>query len=383
MPRFRQPSPYHVALGVMLRMALTIGAVEGAVLLLRQTLEWHLPGALAPLLDTLLLVLLSTPLLYFWVVRPLVVERERQLAASEYLAHHDELTQLCNRRMFYDHLEHCLPGLARRQRVAGLIYLDLDGFKPINDEYGHEMGDRVLAQLGQRLSDAVRGEDVVARLGGDEFALLLSPSGEEPATARRQAQEIAERVLELIAQPMRFEGVLVQVGCSVGVHLLSAADGQVRAAMKQADRAMYRAKQHSGSIVFSDTLGKRSYEIQRIGVAEIDQEHHEIDQLLDELMQREQPHPAALRGFIALVETHFHHEVQISSRLGLSMTPDHLHAHHQLLEELRQIGERSLQADWNGQLRAIGTALEAHVTVYDRALRELPPRAESPLARPA
>ena len=360
-----------IAKQVMLRIALIIGTVEVGVMWLFLAARGEALGPAASVIEAMALVLFSTPLVYFWVVRPLVLERERQLAESQYLAHHDELTKLCNRRMFYDHLEHCLPGLARQQRVGALIYVDLDGFKPVNDEYGHDMGDRVLVEIGQRLASAVRGEDVVARLGGDEFALLVAATGSAPLAARQQAEDMAQRVLRLTEEPMAFQGLVIQVGCSIGVHMLTPTTANARVAMKAADQAMYRAKQQSGSVVFSDTLSRVSYDIVKIGVAEIDREHEEIDQLLSELLSRRQGHWTGLDGFRALVAQHFDNEVAISRRLGLNMSGAHLEAHHSLLEQLQQLAAPRTHNDWVDPLMAVGALLEEHVTVHDRALRDI------------
>lgn len=366
-----------MAFWAIVRIALIVAVAEGGITLLLPLLNLPLSHRQSVLTATLLLVFFSAPLIYWLVVRPPMAERERQLRESEYLATHDELTKLCNRRMFYDHLEHCLAGLQRKQRVGGLIYVDLDGFKPVNDEFGHEMGDNVLIEVGRRLLRAVRAEDVVARLGGDEFALLISPSGGDLDTVREQAREIAERILELISQPMAFQARLVQVGCSIGIHLATAEDANARTAMKAADQAMYRAKQQSGSIVFADSLQQPGYKLFKIGVAEIDHEHQEIDNLLQELVLRGECNMAALRGFIALVEEHFNSEVSISKRLGLNMTAAHLRSHADLLQYLHRLTKQPLLEDWSIPLTEVGMLLEDHVRVHDRALRELNPCAQA------
>nr|WP_281412021.1 diguanylate cyclase [Motiliproteus sediminis] len=310
-------------------------------------------------------------MIYGWVVKPYIVDKERQLDETRYLAHHDELTQLCNRRMFYDYLGHLLPGLRRQSRCGVLVYIDLDGFKPINDEYGHAMGDLVLVEVAQRLNDAVRGEDVIARLGGDEFALLVPDAGADREAAHQHAEDVARRLQQLVCQPMTFKGQRIQVGCSIGVHLLVPGDDGPEVAMKAADQAMYRAKDHHGCIVFSDAIAKGCYEIVKIGVAEIDHEHAEIDQLLAELIRGKGSCLTGLDAFTALVEMHFHNEAQISRKLGLNMTPEHLQAHHEMLTELRQMAAQRHHEDWVDQLTRIGSLLEDHVKVHDRCLRQV------------
>ena len=111
-------------------------------------------------------------------------------------AFHDSLTELPNRALFADRLEHALARTNRRKAAVAVLFLDLDDFKPINDNYGHEAGDRLLAAVAQRLQGCVRPEDTVARLGGDEFTVLL-----EDIDDVRYAIAVAERIEESLGDP--------------------------------------------------------------------------------------------------------------------------------------------------------------------------------------
>jgi diguanylate cyclase (GGDEF)-like protein len=171
--------------------------------------------------------------------------REAQHAARERdrlhsLAHSDALTGLANRRGLDEALAAALAE-ATPERGVALCMLDLDGFKPINDQYGHEVGDRLLQALGQRLRDSVRSADVVARLGGDEFVVVA-----QGLTGEKQAQELARKLVQALREPFVIDHHTCQVGASVG-YALAPRDGRDAAALlKVADAAMYAGKQASG-----------------------------------------------------------------------------------------------------------------------------------------
>lgn len=151
-------------------------------------------------------------------------------------AFHDSLTELPNRALLLDRLTQALKSLERRPRILALLFLDLDGFKPVNDLRGHGVGDQLLVEVGARLSECLRPEDTLARMGGDEFILLLDEI--EDSTA---ALKVAQRVTELIAQPFLLEGEEVRISASVGV-ALTQVSMPPDLLLHQADLAMYSAK---------------------------------------------------------------------------------------------------------------------------------------------
>lgn len=169
--------------------------------------------------------------------RMLEHDLEAERARYELLAGLDPLTEVPNRRLFQDRLEQALARARRRSGHVALLFLDLDGFKEVNDRHGHEMGDRVLRRVAARLVGAVRTEDTVARLGGDEFGVLLADvRGSDDAAA------VARKLLAALRLPIAANGARVRLGASVGIALFpehgAAADGLLRAA----DDAMYRVK---------------------------------------------------------------------------------------------------------------------------------------------
>jgi diguanylate cyclase (GGDEF)-like protein/PAS domain S-box-containing protein len=161
-------------------------------------------------------------------------EQQRQL---QHIAHYDALTGIPNRVLLADRMQLALAQARRADRLMAVCYVDLDGFKPINDKFGHEVGDRLLVEIAQRLREGLRGGDTVARLGGDEFVLLLS-------IERREECGVAiRRVLDAIAQPLTVADTPVTVSASIGVALYPLDDADPDTLLRHADQAMYAAKQ--------------------------------------------------------------------------------------------------------------------------------------------
>ncbi len=150
---------------------------------------------------------------------------------------HDPLTGLPNARLLEDRVGVALAGAARDGHMVALMFLDLDGFKPVNDTYGHAAGDAVLVEVGRRLQQALRAGDTVARLAGDEFVVLL------PNVADRGAAEVAARKVDAVFdRPFDVDGSQVQITASTGLALWPDDGGDYRALLREADLAMYRAK---------------------------------------------------------------------------------------------------------------------------------------------
>ena len=164
------------------------------------------------------------------------------LKASEeklhFLAHHDALTQLPNRRLLFSQLEHCLAKTRRDERTLGLLMFDLDRFKDVNDSFGHLVGDQLLQLVATRLSERLRGSDIIARLGGDEFTVLL-----EELARPEDAARVAEDVLDALSTPFHLpNGTDIRTGASIGISFSSGSETTAEALLQQADAAMYRAK---------------------------------------------------------------------------------------------------------------------------------------------
>lgn len=154
-------------------------------------------------------------------------------------ARHDPLTGLLNRTAFGEVLERAGAHAARHGTAVGMLFVDLDGFKEVNDRFGHDTGDRVLVQTAERLAAALRRDEALARLGGDEFAVLLHPVEGVDA-----AIEVAERILEVVGRPLDGLPPDVRVGASIGIALRSHEGIEMSTLMRQADEAMYTAKRN-------------------------------------------------------------------------------------------------------------------------------------------
>lgn len=162
------------------------------------------------------------------------VEIARQ---QQYMASHDALTGLYNRSAFHERLERSLVLAGRVGTSVALLFIDLDGFKRINDEFGHQAGDEVLRIVARRLGHAVRDADTVARLGGDEFLVLLDAD-----LTRELPQAIGQRILGALSQPIEVGGHPLCVGASIGVAMHPPLVGEIEVLMAAADQAMYAAK---------------------------------------------------------------------------------------------------------------------------------------------
>ncbi|MBB3267257.1 diguanylate cyclase (GGDEF)-like protein [Azospirillum sp. OGB3] len=164
-----------------------------------------------------------------------LTHRDAALVRLEDIAYQDRLTGLPNRRYFEQYVEATTAG----NGSAAFLYIDLDGFKPVNDRLGHEAGDLVLRQVGERLAACFRGDDVVARLGGDEFAAVLPQrAGAEPP----DLDGLARRIIEAVNEPVSIEGEAVRVGCSLGIALWPEDSPDVTETLRRADQALYQAK---------------------------------------------------------------------------------------------------------------------------------------------
>ncbi|WP_428374748.1 EAL domain-containing protein [Lichenicoccus sp.] len=214
-----------------------------------------------------------------------ITERCWAEARVRHMAHHDALTGLPNRNLFSERLERALahlhdracapadPGAVSDERapaepqdepLVAVMFLDLDGFKAVNDTLGHAGGDEILRQVARRIAHCVRGQDIVARLGGDEFAILL-----EGLRSPGQASDVARRVIDIVSEPIMLEASQTGVGVSVGITLCACEDAEEEPALllRQADVALYQAKSE----------GQGTYRFFQEGMHAALHRHHEAE----------------------------------------------------------------------------------------------------------
>lgn len=171
---------------------------------------------------------------------------QAQAVQAHHLASHDALTALPNRACFHERLAQLVGRAVAERRGLAVLFLDLDGFKPINDTYGHAAGDELLRIVARRLARAVRREDTVGRIGGDEFACLL-----DGLATREPALLLATKLRDVVRAPCRIGGRGLSVGVSIGVALCPEDGNSPEELLLKSDMAMYRAKRaHSGVACF-------------------------------------------------------------------------------------------------------------------------------------
>lgn len=166
-----------------------------------------------------------------------VTARRRMEAQLERLALHDVLTGLPNRRLFEYRAKHALVAARRSGASVGVLFIDLDDFKPVNDRFGHVAGDAALTEIARRLSRCVRAGDTIARIGGDEFAILLHEVVSDDAIP-----EVQRRIRTVMNAPLVINGQEMIVSASVGSSLTAGGDDHLDSLLQQADTAMYSAK---------------------------------------------------------------------------------------------------------------------------------------------
>ena len=167
-----------------------------------------------------------------------VTERKREEDRTHYLAHYDALTHLPNRTLITDRIRQALAKAKRDKTRLALMFVDLDRFKPVNDELGHGVGDLLLQEVAKRLQACMRESDTAARLGGDEFIVLL-PAIE----AEQDAMLVAEKIRHALCQPFEVSGHTPDISCSIGVAVYPEHGNDEEQLVKHADIAMYHAKQ--------------------------------------------------------------------------------------------------------------------------------------------
>ena len=165
-------------------------------------------------------------------------ELNKQKDLMAYKAHHDELTGLPNRALFNDRLEFALIKASRRESVVAVFFLDLDRFKEINDTYGHDAGDEVLKVFAQRLRESIRAEDTLARMGGDEFMIII-----EDHVNPDTSTVVAQKIVDSMKKPIELEANTLKLTTSIGIALYSQDAEEAQELIKNADLAMYDAKQ--------------------------------------------------------------------------------------------------------------------------------------------
>ena len=238
---------------VVIRISVIIAMAEFLIMLMLQYVPFALNMIGEAIIDVTMLICISTPLIYSWVIEPFVKARDEALEQISVLAYTDPLTKIANRRHFLSHLEKAIHNIAERKSYGAVMVMNLDGFKKINDDFGHEAGDTVLIEIANRFSSTILSGEFVARLGGDEFVTLVDNLDIDKIIAQDKAILLAEKLINQAILPVHYHGYQLTVGANVGIYIFGTNIANIDTIISRAGNAMYSAKKsEKGHSVFSD-----------------------------------------------------------------------------------------------------------------------------------
>jgi diguanylate cyclase (GGDEF)-like protein/hemerythrin-like metal-binding protein/PAS domain S-box-containing protein len=308
-----------------------------------------------------------------------ITERKQAESKISFLAYHDQLTELPNRELFYDRLSLAISQARRKHDSLALLFLDLDGFKAVNDNFGHEAGDLVLKTVARRLQACVRGVDTVARLGGDEFTVILSEL-EKP----EDVAGVAKKIISKLTEPVLLkDGHKCQIGVSIGIASYPEDAYELDKLMNAADSAMYQSKSvGSSSYTFvKKTPGDQSEQqawiildaAYLLGIQELDSQHQEMANMINRLndaIKHSVPVEDALLQFdeiIAYTRFHFDAEERLMEQSWYTDNELHKQEHLKLIGEAQYLRGKLIQGDEPLVLQSLKDWLLSHI-LEDKSL---------------
>ena len=295
-------------------------------------------------------------------------------------ANYDTLTELANRHLFFQQLAKELSRARRGGKHVGLLFMDLDKFKPVNDQFGHEAGDFVLKTVANRWQACVRSGDTLARLGGDEFALIIGD-----LSLPGEAEPIALKLMDVIATPIELpNGQGCDIGVSVGISIYPDNAVEMDSLIAAADAAMYESK-HSdrGKVMLSHAVPRAKtldgnwvvFDAAHLtGVKIIDDQHRQIVQMVNDLNRSlEEGHDDAelkklFSALLAFTGAHFATEEMLMTRYGYPQVDEHKKQHVNLVQELQEIAAEFNQGAELRLLQSIKDWLLGHIQHADKPL---------------
>lgn len=216
-----------------------------------------------------------------------ITQSKEQQQALELMAHYDMLTQLPNRSLFADRFKQAIAHSNRNHSLLAVVFLDLDGFKPVNDRYGHEIGDQLLIEVAQRIKASIRQDDTASRLGGDEFVLLLND-----ISSPEHCERLIKRIRHAIELPYVLDGDNITLSASLGITLYPLDKADADTLLRHADQAMYQAK-----------LAGRS-------------RHQFFDAMHDQQISQQQTHFRAIQEALKANQLVLHYQPKVNMRTG-------------------------------------------------------------------
>lgn len=314
-----------------------------------------------------------------------VTARRRAEKQLSYLAFLDPLTGLANRALFLDRLRDTLVAARRDRRVLAVLLCDLDGFKQVNDQHGHDAGDAVLRAVARRLESAVRDSDTVARLGGDEFAVILAK-----VASREHVAIVTERMVRAFDEPILVGAVPCKIGISIGIATHPEDAGEVDALVTRADAAMYESKR-AGKNRFTYAAPSTSSDepradaasipfmqwnsVHEVGVDVIDAQHRGLVDLVNKLgddLKSGRDRDAILATLAALVTftvKHFATEERLmAEHAGWSLAAQHAQEHRKLVDDVTSLTVHVDVKSMALTMRFLQEWLLRHIAAMDRPL---------------
>jgi len=315
--------------------------------------------------------------LIFLAAHDITARREAEMHLHN-LAYYDRLTSLPNRTLFFDRFAQALSRAKRGQKHLGILFVDLDGFKVVNDKFGHESGDIVLRTVAERFLSIVRTTDTVARMGGDEFVVILSEIDDQVGAVR-----VAQKILSAVATEIPLSPTTAcQVGASIGISIYPQHGTTRDDLLMAADMAMYRSKKKgknryevAGESSLDETIVLD--EAYLVGIREIDDQHAEMASLIKRLGtisgEASDDHVIAeclLRELSAFTEYHFASEHRLMRQFSYPSIYEHDQAHARLLSELERIKLEELKSGDEFLFAYMRKWLLEHILEYDKPLAQ-------------
>ncbi len=297
-----------------------------------------------------------------------------------YLAYHDKLTGLPNRALLFDRFSQAISQARRDKLQVALLFADLDGFKQVNDQLGHEAGDMVLKMTAQRLLGCVRAVDTAVRLGGDEFAVVLG--GLDDAS---QAALVAEKIVKAFAAEMVLpDGRICRVGVSIGISLFPENGSTMDGLLTAADQAMYASKRKGkntytlfgGDAEVEQAQWLRFDDSMLLGIAELDEQHRNLTRMVNKLnsaWRHGQSHQALLELFdqlVTLVAGHFETEARHMAQGAYPELRQHEKEHAMLLDEIMRLRKRLNEGGELFVLQTLKDWLLGHILRSDKHMAD-------------
>jgi len=234
---------------IYIRIAMVIIFIEIMVMFFFSSTPFSLKSIINASFNAGLISVFSTPLIYFWIVAPFIQERNNAVEQIQHLVLHDSLTGLANQRLFEEHLDRTIE-LCRRDKIYGaLMLINLDGFKPINDEYGHSAGDALLKNVASSLVENLRNTDIAARFDGDEFIILFGHAGKDKDKSVEIISMVAKKLRKKIRETINIAGSSFDINASIGIRIIEPEDEDVKVLIHDVDMALYAAKKAGGAQV--------------------------------------------------------------------------------------------------------------------------------------